>query len=82
MRPRKVPTSNACYVLPGGNEDNDLWAEKNVHDFTITSVWELTDEERKKIAEGGTIELIIWAAGHPPVALEVGPSIEERKNGA
>lgn len=81
MRPRKTPTSTNVFVLPGGNEDNDLWVEKTEIDGqpVILSVWDLDDEERAAVAAGGTIELATWGIGHPPVSLAVGPSLEERK---
>lgn len=69
------------YRLEGGNEDNDLWVERDRVDGQplIVSVWDLTDDERAAIAAGGTIELTVWGTGHPPVALGVGPSLEERR---
>lgn len=71
-------------ALPGGNEDNDLWAERTAEDAGLltASVWELDDEERAAIAAGGTIELGIWGGLHPPVSLRVGPSLAERKTTA
>lgn len=83
MKPRRVPTSNFTFTLPGGNEDNDLWVEKTDLDGApaIISTWELDDDERAAIAAGGTLELAVWGAGHPPVSLAVGPSLEERKTG-
>lgn len=79
MKPRKTPTSTMVYRLPGGNEDNDLWAERDAAAGTILSTWELDDDERRRIAEGGTVDLVVWGTGHPPVALAIGPSLEERK---
>lgn len=82
MRQRKTPTTNHVFELPGGNEDNSLFAEVHLDQAgapVITSVWELTNEERQKIADGGTIELHVWGRGTPPVVLSVGPSMEERK---
>lgn len=85
MKPRRTPTSTVVFRLAGGNEDNDLWVERTHHSETfdplLISTWEPTDEERAAIAAGGTIELIVWGAGHPPVALSVGPSMEERQRG-
>jgi hypothetical protein len=79
MKPRRTPTSNHVFSLPGGNEDNDLWVQRDVDPAFSLSVWELDDEERAAIAEGGTVELVIFGAGHPPVSLAVGASLEARK---
>ena len=80
MRPRRVPTSNHVFALPGGNEDNDLWVEKNAEPPYSLSVWDLDDDERQAIAEGGTVELVVFGAGHPPVSLAIGPSLETRRS--
>lgn len=79
MRPRRTPTSNKVFRLPGGNEDNDLWCDQDLDGPTITSTWELDDAEREQIAAGGTLDLTIWGTGHPPVALAIGPSLEDRR---
>jgi hypothetical protein len=66
------------FELPGGNEDNSLFvevAQDSAGTPCSTSTWELTEEERQQIAEGGTVELCVWGLGHPPVALAVGPSM-------
>lgn len=70
MKPRRTHTSNQVYVLPGGNEDNDLWVHIDPAQGTVSSVWELTDEERRAIADGANIELIVWG-GQPPVGMQV-----------
>jgi len=70
------------FELAGGNEDNSLFAEVHLDQAgqaVITSVWELNDEERRQIAAGATVELHVWGRGTPPVALSLGPSMEERK---
>ena len=38
---------------------------------TMSSIWVLTDEERKLIADGSNIELIVCGYVHPAVALVV-----------
>lgn len=71
MRPRRTPASNQVFRLPGGNEDNDLWltnVELEGHPVLV-SVWELSDEERARIAAGDNIQLLVWGPGHPPVQL-------------
>jgi hypothetical protein len=71
MRARRTPKSNKVFILEGGNEDNDLHVEIGEEDGipTITSVWELTPEERQQITAGFNIELTVWGQGTPPVAL-------------
>ncbi len=68
MKPRRTHKSNQVYVLAGGNEDNDLWVE--IDGDTVSSVWELSAEERKAIADGQNVELKVWG-GQPPVAMRV-----------
>jgi hypothetical protein len=79
MRPRRTKHTDSVFSLPGGNEDNDLWVRRGSTDDTpwIESTWELDDEERAAIAAGGTIQLRTWGVGTPPLALYVGPSMEE-----
>jgi hypothetical protein len=82
MKPKRVPTSNFVFSLPGGNEDNDLWVQRTMENDRpiIISVWELQGYERIAIAEGATIELRIWGEGMPPVSLSIGESLKSRKN--
>jgi hypothetical protein len=72
MKPRRTVQSDIVYRLPGGNEDNDLWVSRLQDDQgapVIQSVWEPTAGERRLIAEGANIELLVWGGGHPPVAM-------------
>lgn len=76
MKPRRFPAANKVFRLLGGNEDNDLWVEQAT--FTdgtpyIRSVWELTDEERRQVAEGHNICLVVVGMGTPPVQMQVTP---------
>lgn len=73
MRPRRTPYSNQVFRLAGGTEDNDLWVERTTSagEPIIRSVWELDADERRKVAEGHNIYLIVWGNGTPPVALGV-----------
>jgi hypothetical protein len=60
------------FRLPGGTEDNDLWAHVDHDDGgnpVLCSVWEPSDEERQAIADGANIELVIWGQAQPPVSL-------------
>jgi hypothetical protein len=73
MRPRRTPTSDAVFRLPGGNEDNDLWVEHvdGQAGPALESIWELTPDERRVISEGGCVRLVVWGGGTPPVAVGV-----------
>ncbi len=74
MKPRRFPMANKVYSLAGGNEDNDLWVEQAAFaDGTpyIRSVWELTDDERRRVAEGHNISLTVIGEGTPPVQIRV-----------
>lgn len=73
MKARRTEHCTRVFSLPGGNEDNDLWVydlpderKRNV----IASVWVPTDEERKAIADGENIRLLIWGTGVPPLAMD------------
>jgi hypothetical protein len=73
MRPRKTENSNMVYSLPGGNEDNDMHCQR-LKPGSILSVWDFTDEERKLIAEGYNVELVIYTEPIPPVSMAVTPA--------
>lgn len=70
MKPRRTHTSNQVYRLAGGNEDNDLWVHIDEAQSTVSSVWELTAEDRALIAAGANVQLTVWG-GQPPVAMRV-----------
>lgn len=61
------------FSLPGGNEDNDLFCERLVDDGEVITIstWELDEDERRAVAAGARIELLVWGPGHPPVALRI-----------
>lgn len=70
MRPRRTHFSNLVFTLDGGTEDNDLWTHVDVDEGghpCIRSTWVPSDEERKAIAAGSNIELVVWGEGMPPV---------------
>lgn len=71
MRPRRTHSSNKVFRLGAGNEDNDLWVQLGEIDgeVVIASTWEPSEDERREIAEGANVQLIVWGAGHPPVAI-------------
>lgn len=74
MRSRRFPGSNITFTLPGGNEDNDLFAQVlEVEDGTmLLSCWEPNAAEREEIAAGARVNLFVWGNAHPPVAMTVG----------
>jgi hypothetical protein len=73
VKPRRTPHSNQVFRLVGGNEDNDLWVEQTTSEqgACLRSVWQLTDDERARVAAGENVYLIVWGTGTPPVALGV-----------
>jgi hypothetical protein len=74
VKPRRTHYSNAVFSLPGGTEDSDLWATRTRDERgtpMIGSTWVPTDAERRAIAAGSNIELTIWGATQPAVAMEV-----------
>lgn len=80
MRPRRTHETNKVFLLPGGNEDNDLWVKTGSTDGEpwIESFWELDEQDKELIATGSAIVLRTWGTGHPPVALYVGDPIKKR----
>lgn len=73
MKPRRTVASNHVLSLEGGNEDNDLWVSVGKTDDSpiISSTWELTAEERERIAAGENVELVVFGTAHPPVLLRL-----------
>lgn len=73
MKPRRTVKSNFCFILSGGNEDNDLWVER-INDYgtpIIASHWFPDEQELQMLTEGAAVKLLVWGSGHPPVALSV-----------
>lgn len=74
MKPRRTVASNHVLRLEGGNEDNDLWVTVAASDDqtpVMCSTWELTADERERIAAGENVELIVFGVGHPPVQMRL-----------
>jgi hypothetical protein len=74
MKPIRTPHTTAVFKLPGGTEENDMPVEQGTDGGdedvpVLRSTWALTDEERRWIADGGMVELVIFGTGHPPVAM-------------
>jgi hypothetical protein len=70
VRPRRTRSSNHVYQLPGGTEDNDLWCQR-IEPGMIASVWVFDEAERKAIAEGANVRLVIYYEPIPPVSMSV-----------
>jgi hypothetical protein len=71
MRP--VKTAAANWVYYGPTEDiGDLWCQR-VEPGHIRVVYELDDNERKLIAEGGRVELAMLYEPIPPISMAVLP---------
>lgn len=75
MKPRRTHFSNMVFRLPGGTEDNDLWtyqgADTSGHVVTC-STWVPTDDERRAIADGANVEVILWSDEQPPIDVRLG----------
>lgn len=74
LKPRRTHLSNDVYRLRGGNEDNDLWVRKGVTEDKhpiICSTWVPTEDQRRRIAAGENLELIIWGTQQPPVSVRL-----------
>lgn len=74
IRPRRTHLTDHVFRLPGGTEDNDLWTRVTVDESehpVICSTFVPTDAQRRRIAAGENLELIIWGTAQPPVALRL-----------
>lgn len=85
MRPAKTPTSNLTLILPGGGEERNLPAqvvglydpelgqsEDQAHEGVLTT-WTTDDGERRALANGAAVEVILHAPKHehPPISVAV-----------
>lgn len=77
MKARRTVRTDRVLHLPDGTEDNDLWFYVETFDDdvlgeckAICSVWVPSDEERKAIAAGENIRLIVFSGQHPPVTID------------
>lgn len=75
MRPVKTVASNTIYRGPT-DDIGDLPCQRV--NGEVRSVWELDDDERRLIAEGGRLELAIFGEPIPPVGLAVLPESRSR----
>lgn len=74
MKPVRTSWSTTTFVLKGGTEENDLpveVADDETGHPVLVSMWELTDDERRRISIGKRVVLTVWGIGTPPVALSV-----------
>lgn len=77
INPRRFASANKVWRLPGGTEDNDLWALNHEVDDevlgvvpAVTSVFVPTDEQREQIAAGVNIALTVLGV-QPPVMVRL-----------
>lgn len=73
MKPTKPSNSNFCYTAPPGMDNcEDLHVRVDVQDGLriISSLWELTPEERAAIAKGANVQLNVYGEGHPVVSMQ------------
>ncbi len=80
MRPTKFPEANSVLQPPKGmNEDQcvPLYAHRDGR--WVISRWELSDEDRARIAAGGPIWLLIMGVTMPPAAVSTESPFEEVK---
>jgi len=80
MRPRRTIDTDLVLQLPGGNEDNDMWAKVGETDGQpwIESYWELSPKDLAELIDDGCIVLRLWGNVHPPIAMYVGEPIQRR----
>jgi hypothetical protein len=84
----RTEASDLELTLPGGGEDRTLPAQRvkafdpelgeseaDAHDAIVT-VWKPEDGERRALANGALIELVVHGSGHPPVSMGVGEPVD------
>jgi hypothetical protein len=72
MNPIETPTTTDVLLGPEGSEIEPLPVKRD-GDGTCLSYWKPSMEDRRRIAEGGLIGLIVGADPQPPVGLVVTP---------
>jgi hypothetical protein len=88
MKAVRTEGTDTELTLPGAGEDRVLPAQRiqaydpelgevqeNAHPAFVTT-WTFDDGERKAIANGALLELVVHGTGHPPVSLAVGNPTE------
>ena len=84
MNPIETIACNFTYTAPAGVPPEQCGSLPCTRvQGSITSYWQLTDEERKYIAAGGIIHLTILGTGrgHPMVSLTTGPADDAEPQG-
>ena len=71
MEPIRTNDMEHTLVGPEGSDVEPLPAR--VEGDTTLSVWELDDLEKRQIAEGGRVGLVVLAFPPPPVSLGIAP---------
>ncbi|HEV8670994.1 MAG TPA: hypothetical protein VGS01_09705 [Candidatus Limnocylindria bacterium] len=86
MQPIRTKATTGNYGAPPGSSDVSGLPYYRTYNETmypgakvpvIHSTWDLTENERKAIANGAKIELAIYGEPIPPVSLIVDPTAEE-----
>ena len=78
----RTKRTNVVFTAPGSF---DLPATKFIYDWkdgkhqTIETVWQLTEEEQKKVAETGIVYLNVVASNPQPCLLSVDSLAEDRE---
>jgi hypothetical protein len=72
VKPIKTLQTNFIYGMPAGQKGDDLPCVITSDGRTI-STWELSPEERERLARGGHLELHVWMRPPPPCGLVVIP---------
>lgn len=75
MNPVKTRESN--FVFKGPTPDiSDLHCRQEENPQSVSSIWVFTEDERKRIASGENLRLVIYGMQRiPPVSLSVSPPV-------
>lgn len=68
MRVIRTLATNFTYLHPAGGDPLPC---QRTSDGRTVSVWEPTEEERRRIATGANVELHVWAQPTPPVGFTI-----------
>lgn len=72
MHPIRTEQANVVYRGPR-DDIGDLWVQRDAQLGGVFATYELTDEDRAMLAQGGHLELGIYCEPMPPVSLRVMP---------
>jgi hypothetical protein len=79
MNPIRTLATNFDYLPPAGMADCVPLPVTRTSDGRTISVWEFTDEERRRIAAGENLELHVWQQPPPPVGMMLTKATETKK---